>query len=74
MVYLTASRQTHLLSAPAGWVLQVLENGATHMQALEAHLQRSLGDIGSEDVASLTREIVDTLVKIEIVQAIGVLS
>ncbi len=74
MVYLTASRQTHLLSASAGWVLQVLENGPTHMQALQDHLQLSLGDIESEDVSSLTREIVDTLVKIEIVQVLEVLS
>lgn len=68
VVYLTKSRQTHLLSAHSAYVLEFLEQGPVPFEELRDRLQLFAGDVDGEDVASLAHEIVDTLSRIGIIE------
>lgn len=70
VVYLTKSRQTHLLSAHSAHLLEILEQGPVPFEGLRDRLQLFVGDVDGEDVASLAHEIVDTLSRIGIIETL----
>lgn len=70
VVYLTKSRETHLLSNSCTLVLGVLEQGPTPFQVLQDRLQSFAGKAEPQEVLALTHEIVDTLSKMGIIETI----
>lgn len=68
-VYLTESRETHLLNAYCARVVGVLEQGPALQDALMQSLQEFLPDAQVQDLSSLLDEILDTLSRIGIVEA-----
>ena len=69
-VYLTLSRETHLLNIPCAHLLEVLELGKTSFDVLQDRLKSHVGDADAQEVSDLTREIVDTLSRIGVIETV----
>ena len=69
-VYLTTSRETHLLSAPCAHLLEVLEQGPVPFDVLQDRLQLFASDADAQEVSDLAHEIVSTLTRIGIIETV----
>ena len=70
VVYLTRSRETHLLNAPCAHLLEVLEQGSAPLKALQDRLQTFAGNVDGQEASDLTQEIVDTLSRMGIIETL----
>ena len=69
-VYLTHSRETHLLNIPCAHLLEVLEMGPMSFDGLQDRLQSFVGDVAAQEVSDLAHEIVSTLTRIGIIETV----
>ena len=69
-VYLTTSRETHLLSAPCAHLLEVLEQGSIPFDVLQDRLLLFASDADAQEVSDLAHEIVSTLTRIGIIETV----
>lgn len=67
-MYLTKSRETHLLSNSCAFALGVVEQGPTTFQVLQDRLQTFAGEADPQEVLVLAHEIVDKLSKMGILE------
>lgn len=68
IVYLSNSRETHLLSAPCAYLLEVLEQGPHPFELLTDHLHSFAGEADAQEVSDIAHEIVDTLSRIGVIE------
>ena len=59
-----------MLSASCAFVLGVLEQGPVPFSALQDYLQAFAGDADSQEVSGLAQEIVDTLIRMGMIETL----
>lgn len=70
VVYITTSRETHLLNAPCTFVLGVLERSSASAGELIGRMQEALNDAEPQEVSHLVQEVVDQLSRIGMIEAL----
>ena len=70
VVYLSAARETHLLSATAAQVLALIEETAQSPKALLEAIMPHFEDASEAEVSTLLGEVVDGLSRIGIIEAV----
>ena len=68
VVYLSAARETHLLSATAGQVLALIEETAQTSQALLEAMKPHFEDASEAEVSTLLEEVVNGLSRIGVIE------
>ena len=69
MVYSADSGETHLLNAAATHILEALERGPTSFADLLCEVQELMDDPEDSEAVALVREVLDSLIKLGLIQA-----
>lgn len=68
MVFLPDSRETHLLSEPCTFVLNLLDQGVSSAEKLREELGLAMEEADDLQVSNLLGEILDTISKIGLIE------